>query len=126
MKRSPLGASSVWPVRLMLTPMRACCTEATNTFCTLLESPDTDSTKHTRSLLPVSANTPGLTRDTSSRACTREWYCSPFCAAQGDLNSERTAITAICGRANIITGLSHAVSGRPPPNHDTIAESRQP
>src|SRR2546422_3805399 len=90
MKRSPFGATSVWPVRLMLTPMRACCTEATNTFCTLLESPDTDSTKNTRSLLPVSPNTPGLTRDTSSRACTRDWYCSPICAAQGEMNSDRS------------------------------------
>ena len=42
------------------------------------------------------------------------------------MNSDSTAITAICGRANIITGLSHAVSGRPEPNQITISESRQP
>ena len=45
MKRSPLAASSVWPLRLMLTLMRLSRVEATNTFCTLLESPETDSTK---------------------------------------------------------------------------------
>ena len=51
----------------MLTPLRFWCTELTKMFCTALESPDTDSTKNTRCRLAVSPNTPGLTRDTSSR-----------------------------------------------------------
>ena len=54
MKRSPLGAVSVRPVRLMLTPLFCWCTELTKMFCTLRDSPETDSTKNTRSRLPVS------------------------------------------------------------------------
>src|SRR3954470_8371471 len=125
MKRSPFGAVSVRPTRLMLTPLFCCCTELTNTFCTVVASPDIDSTKYTRSLFPVSPNTPGLTRVTSSRAATRDWYCSPICAAHGEMKSESTAITAICGKAKAITGLSQAVSGRPEPNQITVSESRQ-
>ena len=41
------------------------------------------------------------------------------------MNSDSAAITAICGSANSITGLSQAVSDRPEPNQITISESRQ-
>src|SRR5439155_11541914 len=126
MKRSPLGAVSVRPVRLMLTPPLPCCTEERNTFCTWFDSPDTDSTKNTLSLYEVSPNTPGVTRETSSRDSSLAAYCAPICAAQGEMNSESAPITAICGSANSITGLSHAVSGRPQVNQITISESRQP
>src|SRR5215212_3206561 len=125
MKRSPLGATSVCPERLMLTPLLCCCTEATNTFCTVDESPEADSTKNTRSLLPVSPKTPGFTRVTSSRAATRDEYCAPIRAAHGEMKSDSTAITAICGRANSMTGFSHAVRGSPEVNQITISESRQ-
>src|SRR5919109_718226 len=126
MKRSPLGAVSVRPLRLMLTPPLPCCTEETNTFCTWFDSPETDSTKKTRSLLAVSPNTPGVTRETSSRDSSFVLYCEAICAAHGEMKSERAAITAICGSAKSITGLSHAVSGRPEENQITISESRQP
>jgi hypothetical protein len=66
-----------------------------------------------------------LTRETSSRASSRVTYCAPICAAHGEMTSDSAAITAICGSANSITGLSHAVSGRPEPNQITISESRQ-
>ncbi len=95
MKRSPLGALSVRPVRLMLIPLLVCWVEATNTFCTVPASPDTDSTKNTRSLLEVSPNTPGLTRVTSSRASMRVAYCAAICAAHGEMNSDSAPITAI-------------------------------
>src|ERR1041384_6859432 len=72
MKRSPFGAVSVRPLRLMLTPPLPCCTDETNTFCTWFDSPDTDSTKNTRSLFAVSPNTPGVTRETSSRGVAVE------------------------------------------------------
>jgi hypothetical protein len=124
MKRSPFGAVSVRPTRLMLTPLFCCCTELTNTFCTVVASPDIDSTKYTRSLFPVSPNTPGLTRETSSRASSRVTYCAPICAAHGEMMSDSAAITAICGSANSITGLSHAVSDSPgaePDHHLGIA-----
>src|SRR5688572_26879304 len=125
MKRSPFAAVSVRPVRLMLTPLRLCCTELTNTFCTTEESPEIDSTKNTRSLLEVSPNTPGLTRETSSRASTRVAYCAAICAAHGDMNSDNAAMTAICGSANSMTGLSQAASDSPELNQITISESRQ-
>src|ERR671925_1488036 len=125
MKRSPLGAVSVRPLRLMLTPPLPCCTEETNTFCTWFDSPDTDSTKNTRSLLAVSPNTPGVTRETSSRDSSLVEYCEAICAAHGEMKSESAAITAICGSANSTTGFNHAVSGWPAPNQITISESRQ-
>src|SRR6185295_9226441 len=125
MKRSPFGAVSVLPLRLMLTPLRFCCTELTKMFCTALESPDTDSTKNTRWRLAVSPNTPGLTRETSSRVSSLLAYWPAICAAHGEMKSESAAITAICGSANSITGLSQAVSGWPAPNQITISESRQ-
>src|SRR3954471_10875917 len=125
MKRSPFSADSVRPLRLMLTPLFDWCVELTNTFCTELASPETDSTKNTRSRLEVSPNTPGVTRDTSSRASRRVAYCAPICAAQGEMNIDSAAMTAICGSAKIITGLSHAVSESPEPNQITISESRQ-
>src|SRR5919109_4165914 len=125
MKRSPFDAVSVWPLRLMLTPLFVPCTELTKMFCTALESPDTDSTKNTRVRFEVSPNTPGVTRDTSSRVSSFEVYWPAICAAHGEMKSESAAITAICGSANSITGLSHAVSGWPAPNQITISESRQ-
>src|SRR5688572_670304 len=125
MKRSPLSSVSTWPLRLMLTPVRFCCTELTKMFCTALESPDTDSTKNTRVRLAVSPNTPGVTRDTSSRVSSLEAYWPAICAAHGEMNTESAAITAICGSANISTGLSQAVSGCPALNQITISESRQ-
>src|SRR5581483_9878054 len=117
---------SVRPLRLMLTPPLPCCTDETNTFCTWFDSPETDSTKNTRSLLVVSPNTPGVTRETSSRDSSLLEYCDAICAAHGEMKSESAPITAICGSAKIITGLSHAVSGRPEANQITISESRQP
>src|SRR5688500_13347183 len=126
MKRSPLDAVSVRPVRLMLTPLRFWWIELTNTFCTALASPDTDSTKNTRSRLDVSPNTPGLTRLTSSRDSTLVRYCSAICAAHGEMNSDSAVITAICGSANSITGFIHAASDSPEVNQITISESRQP
>src|SRR5687768_5552951 len=125
MKRSPLGAVSVWPLRLMLTPLRFCCTELTKMFCTAFDSPDTDSTKNTRVRFAVSPNTPGVTRETSSRASRRVVYCPAICAAQGEMKSESAVITAICGRAKSSTGFNHAVSDCPAPNQITISESRQ-
>ena len=125
MKRSPFAAVSVWPLRLMLTPLRFCCTELTKMFCTALESPDTDSTKNTRCRLAVSPNTPGLTRDTSSRDSSLVAYWPAICAAHGEMKSDSAAITAICGSANSMTGFSQAVSGCPAPNQITISESRQ-
>src|ERR671937_531145 len=126
MKRSPLGAVSVRPLRLMLTPPLPCCTEDTNTFCTWFDSPETDSTKNTRSLFDVSPKTPGVTRETSSRDSSLVEYCEAICAAHGEMKSESAAITAICGSAKSITGFNHAVSGRPEENQITISESRQP
>src|SRR5688572_14180171 len=126
MKRSPFSAVSARPVRLMLTPLFACCTELTKTFCTVCVSPETDSTKNTRSLPEVSPKTPGLTRETSSRASMRVAYCAAICAAQGEMKSESAAMTRICGSAKSITGFSHAVSDSPEPNQITISESRQP
>src|SRR5919109_4291746 len=125
MKRSPLAAVSVRPVRLMLTPLLLWCVELTKMFCTALESPDTDSTKNTRLRCAVSPNTPGVTRDTSSRMSILEAYCAAICAAHGEMKSESAAITAICGSANSTTGFNHAVSGWPAPNQITISESRQ-
>src|SRR5688500_13879937 len=125
MKRSPLGAVSVWPLRLMLTPLRFCCTELTKMFCTAFDSPDTDSTKNTRVRFAVSPNTPGVTRETSSRASRRVVYCPAICAAQGEMKSESAVITAICGRAKCSTGFNHAVSDCSAPNQITISESRQ-
>src|SRR5438105_3403471 len=126
MKRSPFGAVSVRPLRLMLTPPLPCCTEETNTFCTWFDSPEADSTKNTRSLLAVSPKTPGVTRETSSRDSSLEAYCAPICAAHGEMKSESAPITAICGSANSSTGFNHAVSGSPQVNQITISESRQP
>src|SRR5687767_14502352 len=125
MNRSPFGAVSVRPLRLMLTPLFEPCTELTKMFCTALESPDTDSTKNTRLRFAVSPNTPGVTRDTSSRVSILEAYCAAICAAHGEMKSESAAITAICGRAKSSTGRSHAVSGWPAVNQITISESRQ-
>src|ERR671924_762718 len=125
MKRSPFDAVSVWPLRLMLTPLFVPCTELTKMFCTALESPDTDSTKNTRVRFAVSPNTPGVTRETSSRCSSFEVYCPAICAAHGEMKSDSAAITAICGSANSITGFSHAVSGCPAVNQITISESRQ-
>src|SRR5712692_4230011 len=119
-------AVSVCPERLMLTPVRFWYTEATNTFCTVFEPSETDSTKYTRSLLEVSPNTPGLIRVTSSRDSRRLPYCPAICAAHGDMNSDSAAISTICGSANSITGLSQAVSESPEPSQITISESRQP
>src|SRR5258708_451215 len=124
-KRSPFAAVSVCPERLMLMPVLCCSTELTNTFCTEFDSSETDSTKNTRSLLPVSPNTPGSTRETSSRCANCVEYCSPICAAHGEMNSDSTRMTANCGSANSITGLSQAVSGMPAVNQITISESRQ-
>src|ERR1044071_8544268 len=125
MKRSPLGAVSVRPTRLMLTPLFCCCTELTNTFCTVVASPDMDSTKYTRSLFPVSPNTPGLMRETSSRASSRVTYCAPICAAHGEMLSDGGANAATCGSETSITGLNDAVRGSPEENQITISESRQ-
>ena len=107
-----------------MTPERWFCTELTNTFCTVVESPATDSTKYTRSLLRDSPNTPGVTRVKSSRASRRDWYCSPICAAHGEMTSESTAINATSGPANVSTGRTHAVSEMPALNQTTISESR--
>src|SRR5437764_7895161 len=126
MKRSPFAAVSVRPLLLMLTPPLPCCTDETNTFCTSLVWPETDSTKYTRSLLAVSPKTPGVTRETSSRVSSLEEYCAAICAAQGEMKSESAPLTAMSGRANSITGFSHAVSDRPEQNQITISESRQP
>src|ERR687896_900183 len=125
MNRSPFGAASVRPLRLMLTPLFEPCTELTKMFCTALESPDTDSTKNTRVRFAVSPNTPGVTRVTSSRCSIFEVYWPAICAAHGEMKSESAVITAICGSAKSITGFSHEVSGWPAPNQITISESRQ-
>ena len=77
-------------------------------------------------MLEVSPNTPGLTRLTSSRDSRRFAYVPAICAAQGEMTSESAAMSAICGSANSITGLSQDVRDRPEPNQITISESRQP
>jgi hypothetical protein len=41
------------------------------------------------------------------------------------MNSDSAAITAICGSANSITGLSQEASERPAPNQITIAEREE-
>src|SRR5688500_5439766 len=125
MNRSPFGAVSVRPLRLMLTPLFEPCTELTKMFCTAPESPDTDATKNPRVPVPVSPNTPGVTRETSSRCSIFEVYWPAICAAHGEMKSESAAITAICGSAKSITGFNQAVSGCPAPNQITISESRQ-
>ena len=105
-------------------PFLRCWTEFTNTFCTMVASPDMDSTKKTRSLLLDSPNTPGLTLDTSSRLSTLTRYSSLFWTAHGEMKMESAAITATSGPANIMTGFTHAAKDRPELNQMTISESR--
>ncbi len=124
MKRSPLGATSTSPFWLNITPVRPCCTVLTKTLSTILRSPDSDSTKNTRSRPPVSPNTPGLTRDTSSRASMRLRYCSATCTDHGAMKNDSAAISSTSGAANTSTGRTHAASDRPELNQITISESR--
>ena len=72
-----------------------------------------------------SPNTPGSTRETSSRESIRLRYCSAISTDQGETKSDSSAITATSGAANISTGRSQAASDSPELNQITISESRQ-
>ncbi len=72
-----------------------------------------------------SPNTPGSTRETSSRESIRLRYCSAISTDQGATKSDSSAITATSGAANSSTGRSQAASDSPELNQITISESRQ-
>src|SRR6267143_826428 len=102
MKRSPFGATSVCPVRLMLTPMRACCTEATNTFCTLLESPD-----------DVSRVNPGVFGETGNKE--RVFFVE---SVSGDSSSVQNVFVASVQQARMGVSMSRTGHTEVAPNRD--------
>ena len=119
-----MGASSVYPRLLTITPSLPCWTELMNTFCTLVASPAMLSTKNTRSPPADSLNAPGAMRAASSRASTRALKRSAWLLAQGDTIRLSSATINTNGAAKPNTGRAQAVKGIPLTNQTTISESR--